>query len=216
MKKTVTTILMLLITINVMSKPKWNLKKTSGTIKIYTRNIPNSNFKEFMGTAIYNVPIEAIGVAMMDVKNQKKWIKDCKKIVTIKDEGEGNGIWHYTINAPWPVSPRDMVLKMSAKFNLKKGILDIRGHALNNGIVPVNPKYVRITKINTYWHLQRISKNKTKITYISSQDPGGNLPAWIVNLKSVEMPFFTLKNLEKLSHRKIYKTIATQKYGYKE
>ena len=217
MKKiTLLTITLMLISTAVMSKAKWELKKTSGSIKIYTRIDNKSGFKEFMGTAIFNQPVEAIGVAMMDVKKQKTWIKDCVVVKSIKDLGEGNGIRYYVVDAPWPVSSRDMVVKTTVKFDLKKGVLDIRGKAWNKGLVPLNPKYVRITKIKQYWHLERISKNKTKVVYRSIQDPEGNLPKWLINLKIVEMPLFTLKNLEKLASKKIYKTIAAKKYGYKE
>ncbi len=217
MKKITLLIVALLLTSTAaISKAKWELRKTSGSIKIYTRTDAKSNFKEFKGTAIFNQPIEAIGVAMMDIKNQKKWIKDCLKVKSIKDSGEGNGINYYVIDAPWPVSSRDMVIKNTVKFDLKKGILNIKGIAWNKGLVPLNSKYVRITRIKQSWNLKRISKNKTKVIYSSIQDPGGNLPTWVVNLKVVEMPLYTLKNLEKLASKKKYRDLAAKKYGYKE
>jgi hypothetical protein len=61
----------------------------------------------------------------------------------------------------------------------------------------LNPNIVRIEKSSGEWLITPISKNEIRIEYVLQVDPGGDLPAWLINPFASKGLVETFKNLRK-------------------
>ena len=52
--------------------------------------------------------------------------------------------------------------------------------------------------VKAYFTFAPISATQTTVIYEAHADPGGILPAWIVNMVALDTPLYTLINLKKV------------------
>jgi hypothetical protein len=64
------------------------------------------------------------------------------------------------------------------------------------GVVPVKSSIVRIPYWEAKWQVKQKDSNHLDIDYFFKVDPGGSLPAWIVNETAPKSTYQTFINLE--------------------
>jgi len=210
-------IILLLISFqSVASNWKYNDQKYG--INTYSREIKNSQLKEYMAVATFNAPIELIGLVLLDINNHKNWIADCEKsriikhfygnFSNIRKINKGGLMQYYAIGTPWPVQSRDVIIRTDFNINWKKGKLSIRCLSIKRPHIYKNNKYFRMEEIAISWYCTRVNKNTTKVIYQLKSNPGGTVPISLANGSTQKMPLKTLINLKKECKKKIY----TSKY----
>ena len=82
--------------------------------------------------------------------------------------------------------------------------------------MPAQDGAVRTLKLKGEWILEALENGQTRVTYEVNADPGGLLPAWLVNLGSRKLPLKTLKNMrEQLKSTEAYsRARLIVKYSY--
>ena len=97
---------------------------------------------------------------------------------------------------PWPFIKRDSIslAQLSQNQQTRRVIITIK--SVPRFIKP-KPGYLRIIDMQGRWILTPRGKGLIHVVYEMRVDPGGNLPKWLVNAFSVDMPFETLVNLRK-------------------
>lgn len=63
--------------------------------------------------------------------------------------------------------------------------------------IPKKKKLVRVSKVDSTWTITPLSKTLVEVRYRVHSEPGGHLPAWLVNQVVTDQPFNTLRNLRK-------------------
>jgi hypothetical protein len=75
------------------------------------------------------------------------------------------------------------------------------GNALN--LDEDRDEFVRVPVSEAHWYIQVLGQKNIKIKHSILIDPGGSIPAWLMNLSLAEGPYQTFKSLrEFLSSRK--------------
>lgn len=170
----------------------WNLVEESPGMKIYTRLPEESRFKEikldFLVNASVDKIIEYISVAI----HFPKWVYSCKNAYSLEIEGEN--INYILFDMPWPIEDRDIVQQSITQKDSVSGTAQINIRALDVDL-PKKRKVVRIKENNIYWKLQPLSSNKTRILYYVVGNPGGNIPAWLMNKLITFGPKKTIQQL---------------------
>jgi hypothetical protein len=75
--------------------------------------------------------------------------------------------------------------------------LKISSTAVPNFIAAKSGK-VRIKKSTINWYVTRPSSNTIQIVYTFETDPGGNVPAWLVNSFADKGPYESFRKLAEL------------------
>ena len=78
------------------------------------------------------------------------------------------------------------------------------GYALK---IDSNKNIVRIPQSYSKWYIQPLQKGQVQIEYILQVDPGGMVPAWLINLFAARGPFESFKNLRKQVKKDIYNRV---------
>jgi len=181
------------------SQESWELKKDKNDIKIYTKDYPDSKFKEYRAEMTIKTSLETVKQIILDSDGLKDWNFKTSKSSLIKKTNDN----HYTIylynDMPWPILNRDHVSDVIVTYPDKKSVLiNIQP---NNNILAETDGVVRITNFKGYWLLKETDKG----IFIKHQlfgDPGGGVPSWLVNMQLVKSPYTSFTNLKNLLKNK--------------
>lgn len=172
---------------------EWEQVEDEENMKVYTRLSEESKYKEikmdFTINASCETIIEYIGIA----EKFPEWIYTCSEAYSIPDE-TGKDIYYIRFDMTWPVSDRDIVQYSVTKKDVTTGIYTIRTRAIE-GKIPEKKRVVRITENNIAWKLIPLGPDRTRILYYAINNPGGWVPAWIMNMLVTIGPRHTMNKL---------------------
>lgn len=182
------------------------IKKTDG-ISVYHRKVGNGNLKDVKIETTFDSNFSTIVEALLDVPSFNKWIYKVEYSKTIRVIGSNQVEYHNRINMPWPAVDRDIVAinKLSQNSVTKEVISE---DICNWKGLPIDKDFVRIRDFYAKWTFN-VSNGGVKGTYIFHSDPGGDLPAAMVNLFIDEGPLNSIKGLKKMITLDKYKTKNT-------
>lgn len=175
----------------------WVLKKNKDGVKVYTKHNHKSPFNLLKAESQIGVSIDKMLELIFDVNKHKLWVYNTVQSVLIKKIGPYELLYYGETYAPWPVSNRDLILHLTAKLDSITGICKINAISEPHLKPLVNGK-VRVPRSVSEWTLIPINQNKTKVIYTLDIDPGGHIPAWLVNFASVEGPYLSFIKMREL------------------
>ena len=181
----------------------WELAKDKEGIKVYTREIKGSAFKEYRAVMKIEASLSSLVALVDDIAECHAWIHTCKEGKLLKRVSPKES-YTYTINhAPWPVSDRDAVVHntISQEPQSRVVIISIRGAP---EYVPEKPGLVRVKKIKGSWRFSPGKDGLAEVLYQVHSEPGGNIPSWLVNSIVISQPFNTMKNMKKVDRQSKY------------
>jgi len=188
-------IILLLFSLS-QSTGDWQLKKEKDGISIYTRKVEGSNFLEFKAiTTIDKVLLMDVLDILLDVENYDKLYADCMNPKLLKKEGNFYDIHYIQTKGVLTLKDRDGIYE-------QKTVIDNNGkHALVSlkplpDYIDVYKNCVRIRDGSGFWELEDMGKGTVKVIYQFHGEPGGEIPAWLVNRFVVSHPLKTIKNLK--------------------
>lgn len=193
--------LLVLLTRDAMPQANWKLTRDKDNIKIYTAKDDASGFKRIKVEAVMEGTLQKLVAVLMDVSNNKQWVYNTKQSYII-DRRDAKEIVYYAETAlPWPLSNRDMVIKMSFDLDTINHKLKVLAVGMPDSL-PVKKGLVRIQKFRAAWNVQYDGTGKIRIDYFLAVNPGGNIPAGISNMFVAKGPFETFSNLSKVLKNK--------------
>lgn len=174
---------------------EWEKSMDKDDIVIYTRKMEGSPFKEFIAETEMRGSFENFRHIITNIDNYHKWLPNCKSAVVIENPAENDITYHMKLKVPFPFSKRDMIQQIILTESKDKLMVDIINRPQK---VAEEKNYVRMLKADGKWIIKKISKNEVAIKFRYAADPGGGVPAWLVNTFIVDDPHKTLKNLRKM------------------
>jgi hypothetical protein len=175
----------------------WQLKTTAEGISVYTRKVDGSAILEFKATMTVDAPLSKIIPIFEDTKGLMSWYYQCIHSELVKNENPQDKIQYIVLRLPWPVAERDCVFRSSKSTDEKNSSISYSIHALPD-FLPIKKDKIRVPMINAIWRFTSLPGGKTEIYFQQHSNPGGSLPAFIVNGLTVDTPFNSLKALRQL------------------
>lgn len=175
----------------------WHLIKDKNDIKVYTSESDSSDFKHIKVTGIFDGTLDKALSIFQDIGKQKDWVYGTKRSYLIKKSSDRDLLYYVETSLPWPVSNRDIAIDMKIDENKANNTMVIRTQGEPEAI-PVNKGIVRVPKFTGDWYFKSSGNNKLSIEYYLFVDPGGSLPAWIVNMFISKGPYETFDRLSGL------------------
>jgi hypothetical protein len=175
---------------------EWQLKKDQDGIKIYSRDIENSRFKEVKVVTSFNTTLPVLVGVLSDKNSLKNWVYKCTESKLLKQDSPSE-TYHYQIaDSPWPADDRDFILKSRVSQDSATRIVEIEAIGQAD-FIPESRKHIRIPSYKAHWTLTPAGNNTVNVVYTVSLDPGGNVPSWIINMGITDVPMHSMKNLKK-------------------
>jgi len=130
-------------------------------------------------------------------------VYNTKTCTTLKEISPAEVIYHSEVNVPWPVSNRDFIARIKLTQNPATKVMYLNAQNLPS-YIPVKEDVVRIQKSDSKWIFTPVSKTATKIEYILFADPGGAVPAWLINMFATKGPMESFTKLKEQVKKPVY------------
>lgn len=171
-----------------------SLRKDQDSIKVYTCDREDLKFKSIKATFSVNTTLSTLTAFVLDIDRYPEWQYNTTRPRIVSRITDKRLIFYTVIEAPWPVSDRDMVVDLSVWQDSKTKTITIT----TNGVpdyVPMEEGLVRVPMSAATWTIKRVSPTKLNVEYAIRIDPGGSVPAWMVNMVCAEAPYISFRNL---------------------
>ncbi len=175
----------LLLTLDSSSQNDWELKRDKDDIVIYTKESKDNPLKEYRATAIIESPLNEVYQFLSDLEYRPAWVVRCSGLEIIDTVGGNQIRYHTSYEIPWPLADRDLVVVADLSFdeaNRKARLLTIR----TDTQFPLKKGIVRMLKYKEDVVLEELGPQRTRFNAEGFADPGGNVPAWLVNMFLVD------------------------------
>ena len=190
----------LVLSPTLFAQYNWKLSKEKDGIRVFESELPNSNFKSIKVECMLDGTYDKLADILSDVDHHKDWIYNNEKAWMVKKIKPGDFYYYSETHMPWPISNRDAVTHMRINRDTMGRFLDV----VETGeptYLPENSGIVRVPKLYINWHVTMPSKDKLNIVYLLEVEPGGSMPAWIVNMFVDKGPYESFKKLQEILKR---------------
>lgn len=176
----------------------WELQTDKEDIRIYTTDLPGSDFAAFKAVADLDVSLNQLMAVMINPQSCMEWVHNC-----VVAEAFGGGNFHdryaYSVNdMPWPVQDRDYVLRIRTHGDQSSGIVEMDLNAIPDARHE-NDDYVRVEKSDTLYRFEPLGPGRTRMTWVQHTEPNGSIPSWLVNSLIVDIPVKSMRSLERVA-----------------
>lgn len=194
-KKLLSAILTSVLFIVTSAQNNWVQKGNKDGILIYTRNAPDSKIKAIKVECTLQVTLPQLVFIILDIDASKKWIYSTKSATTIKQVSPQELFYYSELDMPWPVTNRDFIAHIKVTQDAATKIVTVDAENVP-GFVPVKPNIIRVKQSVGKWVLVPAGPNAVKVEYTLLTDPGGSLPAWLVNMFITKGPYESFSKLK--------------------
>lgn len=170
------------------------LKKENKDLKVYTCSSADSKLKALKSEFILeDTSLKELLDFVNDVNNYVNWQYNTKE-ATILHTSDNSIIYRTVVEAPWPLSNREMIIEICSELDSLRQVLTIDSHHVAYAY-PEDKDLVRVPFSVGIWHVSSL-KNSLKVEFSLHIDPGGSVPAWLVNIGMAEGPYYTFTKLK--------------------
>lgn len=198
------TVLSLLTVHSLTAQSDWQFRKEKDSIRVYSRDTPGSNIKELKITTLVETSLAGALTVINDIDAFPEWIYQCKEGKVLQVISRLEFIYYNLSNFPWPLSDREFVMRSVTRQDPATLEVLCESSALPD-YIPENKRYVRIESTVSSWRLRPLPGGWVEVIYQLRSDPGGYLPAWIVNLALDVGPVDSLKKFREMVQRDVYR-----------
>jgi hypothetical protein len=109
---------------------------------------------------------------------------------------ENELIYYAEVGTPWPAANRDYYADIKISFNPANRSMNVVSVSMKD-FQPAKKDLVRIPMSRGSWTVTTQQDTKIHLQYIVEVDPGGAVPAWILNSFATKAPMETFSALKK-------------------
>jgi len=181
----------------------WEQKMDREGIKVFMRQMDNSPLKAVKTVCTINTSLSVLTAVLLDIPGSAEWVYATRKIAVLKKNSPSELVYYSELNIPWPVTNRDFIVLLTVTQDQKTKAVTVLGDNKPD-YLPTYKNIVRIQRSYSKWLITPLQNGQVKIEYILEVDPGGSVPAWLINLFAGKGPFETFKKLREQVKKPIY------------
>lgn len=188
------TSLFLVWSMTGIAQTNCELKKEKDNIKIYGCPVEGSALNAIRVEFEVNSTVEKYIPIVLDVTHYHEWRYREFNHKVLKIISDHEIIYYARVGTPFPLSDRDLVLHLTLNRDSVTKILTAKIESMPDYIPPVDG-VVRVPSSLSTMTLTPLSESKLKVNCLVRINPGGQVPAWVINMFSTQGPYETFKNL---------------------
>ncbi len=175
---------------------EWRLVYEADGINIHKRVVEGSRFFEFKAMGNLRGTISEYVSVLLDTDNMPDWAPRCLEARNIEWINDRKTIIYVACNGVWPVADRDYIARLTLISDPNIPTVRVNVEHINHPNAPIITGRVHIPHLRCYWIFKKIDLVHTHVELHAYVDPGGWLPAWLVNWGYRKIPYRFLKGLE--------------------
>jgi hypothetical protein len=201
------TIVLVVISCSVLhAQEDWVLSSDGKDIKTYYRESAESDIKELKIITSIEAPAILVFELLNDIDLYDDWVYRTSEAKLVQYYNKRSLQYYAVVDFPWPFDDREMYIKSSYTISPDQKSISTNSMAVPRKDIESRADHVRITDMVLGWDLEEDEQGVTHVTYVLRSDPGGSIPAWMVNLALEAGPTQTMNNLRDL----VYNHLETE------
>ena len=186
-----------LFTCIAFSQYNWKLTKNKDGIRVYQSEAKNSIYKSIKVECTFEGTYDKLISVLNDVSLHPNWVYNNKTSSMIKRISPTEFYYYTETSLPWPMTNRDAVVHLKMTKDSLDRFVKISAIA-EPGYIPQKSGKVRVPQSNIQWYVTMPTAKTIQIMYTFEANPGGSVPAWLVNSFADKGPFESFKKLENI------------------
>jgi hypothetical protein len=168
-------------------------------VTTWSRRVDGLAVKAFRGSTDMHQTVPVILAVLADLPKLPLWIYQCQ----LARQLPGLPLNHTYVQfkGMWPAAERDVLMHSTVSQQDDGSILlesrQADGYALQDG-------FVRVPYLHNSFRLMPLKGGWTRLTFETQVDPGGLLPAWLINLVATQAPVITIDGLRRQARLPAY------------
>ena len=180
-----------------LSQTNWKLAKTKDGIAVYEGTSKSSSYKSIKVECTLNGSYDRLLSVLTNVSLHHEWVYNNKSASLLRMVNPADFYYYTETSLPWPMSNRDAVIHTIIKRDSLDRFLSIHSVA-DAAYAPEKSGKVRVKSSDVTWYVSKASPTSIHVVYTLAADPGGSVPAWLVNSFVEKGPYESFKKLRDL------------------
>lgn len=192
-----------LIMVQGNAQNSWQLKTSKNGINVYTSTNTDSKIKSVKVECLLHATLTQLAAVISDIKTNDQWAYRTKNCTVLKQINPADLYYYAEIEMPWPVENRDYISHLKLSQNPVNRVMLIETENVPS-FIPPKKDIVRIMQSVTKWVVSPQDDHTLKVEYTLFTDPGGNLPAWLINMFTIDGPLESFQKLREQLKKPAY------------
>ena len=175
---------------------EWNLEKEESGITTYSRDVSGHKINEVRGETKIKATVNQLVDLFMNQDNCALFSENCHSAKILNRKSDNEFDLYKMIKNPAPFSDRNVLLNIKVDNSNDTGAVLISYKDIK-GDVAQDDCCLRIKSDKGFWEFTPMSDGYTHITYQFHTDPGGSLPALLLNGVMPSLPINLIKKVIK-------------------
>lgn len=188
------------------AQEEWKLRDEKDGIKIYMRSVAGSDIKALKVSFSIQATMSQMTAVILDVATTDEWVYSTRSCTLLKQISPQEVVYYSEINVPWPASNRDFIARIRVKQDPVTRIVTV--DSFNEpDYVPEKDGVVRVPHADGKWIIKPVAPSQLQVEYMLHVDPGGAVPAWLINLFATKGPFESFRNMREHIRKPAYQRV---------
>ncbi|GAB1447329.1 hypothetical protein MASR2M44_03220 [Bacteroidota bacterium] len=182
----------------------WRFVHEKEQVKVYVRHNPQLKFNDLLIVPQLDCKAASLLSLLSDVEAQRNYLFGCLESKVLAS-GKQERQFYQRLYMPWPFSNRDAIYRQRVWVDETKHLIRIESESEANAL-PLRKDLVRIPFYHSVWEISYSDSVITKARFMLQVDPGGQVPAWLVNLFIDQGPISSVKKIRELVKQEPYRS----------
>jgi hypothetical protein len=182
----------------------WKKLFNKNGITVYSKRAADSDVLALKAAGILDAPMDQVMEVLRKVDISREWIPGIDDKVSVKDFSDLEAITYSVNKLPWPFAHRSLLLHNKLRLDEEENYLVVDIRSVDSETNHIQENYIRANMYCGQIIMRPAGLGQTEIELILFVDPKGHIPAWLVNMSQISMPYDFLKALEQKAGRTSY------------
>ncbi len=173
----------------------WSWMYNKDGIEGWRRSTNDSKFHEWRGEGLIEANFYRVVAVYMDSNRSDEWVADCVTSIEVEKPDIDHQVTYNRTHLPRPFSDRDFIWGEEYIYDMEKGTCYDTMKSIDHPDYPEVEGVVRGTLLSSSFYAKYIDEETTFVEVRILVDPGGRLPAWLVNAITRSWPYVTFRDL---------------------
>ena len=175
----------------------WQLKQDKDGIQVLAAKVPESTFSAYQAITVVKASTDELVQIIRNPSTCTEWVYRCGESYRFGQENPNVDLVYTASKMPFPLQDRDTLARITWEKNPNTQVVKAIGVATRNILAP-QKDHIRIEHATVVWELTPLGDGATRVRTFGHADPGGELPSWLTNQFSTDVPVKTLNGLKAL------------------
>ncbi|CAG5017686.1 hypothetical protein DYBT9275_05825 [Dyadobacter sp. CECT 9275] len=179
------------------AQPSWQLRTVEDGIKIYTQTVADSKVKALKVECEVKATASQVVALLLDIPASERWVCHTRSCILLERVSPLELYYYTEVSLPWPLSNRDFVTHMRIFQDPATKVVTVEAPSVAGKVAKKNG-IVRVEHSIGKWIITPLKGgDRVKLEYSLLVDPGGIIPACVVNMFATEGPLRTFRNMRR-------------------